>query len=345
MRRIVIDNEKRMIQGYEVIHAVQLAGGEVILAENKAADEPYMVCDNSWDNPLGIDWYTNAVASADFMEIMREFTDRLTARVETVEAERAERGIPLQTLTAADCYPKGMDTDMVGQVVVIKPEKLSPEYRSIDHQLALCTGGNGARPEARGRAVFCTNLYDGKSSRYNRIDIAGTVSAERLPDWAREKLAALQKPNEREQTADEQQGGTFSIYQLKRNDSTRDLRFEPLERLTAAGLTVNRINYDCVYTAPITADTDSLGKIYEKFNIDHPKDFIGQSLSISDVITINRGGQQTSHYIDRLGFKEIPGFIQSAEKESVIDKIRQGKQEQARPKTTHKKREKGGLEL
>jgi len=195
-------DKKRIIEGYEVIHAVQLGGGEVILVEDKTADEPYMVCDNSWDNPLGVDWYTNAIASADFMEIMREFTNRLTARVETIEAERAERGIPLQTLTVEDCYPKGMDTDLTGCVVVIKPEKLAPEYQSIDHQLALCTGGNGARPEARGRAVFCTNLYDGKSSRYNRIDIAGTVSAARLPDWAREKLAALQKPAEKESVID-----------------------------------------------------------------------------------------------------------------------------------------------
>lgn len=327
------------------MHAVQLAGGEVLFAENKDVEQRYLVCDNSWDNPFGADNYQNGVISADFVEMMQEFTRRLALRVESIEAERALRGIPFQTLTAADYNPKSMDTDLEGRVVVIRPEKLAPEYQTIDHQLALCTGGFGSKPGSRGRAVSCTNLYDGKSTRWNRDDIAGTVSPDRLPDWAQKKLAALQKPNEREQTADEQQGGTFSIYQLKSNDSTRDLRFEPLERLAAAGLTVNRINYDCVYTAPITADTDSLGKIYEKFNIDHPKDFIGQSLSISDVITINRGGQQTSHYIDRLGFKEIPGFIQSAEKESVIDKIRQGKQEQAQPKSTHKKREKGGLEL
>jgi len=196
--RTLAKDKKREIQGYEVTHAVELAGGEVIFAENKDVEQRYLVCDNSWDNPLGIDLYKNGIVSADFVEMMREFTQRLTARVESIEAERSQRGIPFETLTAADCYPKGMDTDLEDCVVVIKPEKLAPEYQTIDHQLALCTGGFGSKPDLSGSAVYCTNLYDGKSTRWNRSDIAGTVSPDRLPDWAREKLAALQNPAEME---------------------------------------------------------------------------------------------------------------------------------------------------
>jgi hypothetical protein len=91
-----------------------------------------------------------------------------------------------------------METDLENKLVVIKPEKLSPEYRSIDHQLAICTGGFGSKPNARGRTVFCTNLYTSKNSQWQRNDIAGTFPEERLPDWARLKLAALREPSEKE---------------------------------------------------------------------------------------------------------------------------------------------------
>lgn len=190
-------DEKRMIEGYEVKHAVQLGGGEVILAENKAAAEPYLVCDCSWDNPFGVDEYKNGIVSDDFLEVMKEFTTRLTTRVEAVEAERIQRGLPHKPLTAADCIPKSTESHYEGHVVVIKPEKLSAECRSADFQLGLCTGGNGARFNAIGRAVFCTNLYTGKSARRERVDIAGIISPDKLPEWAKEKLDALQKPAEK----------------------------------------------------------------------------------------------------------------------------------------------------
>ena len=115
-----------------------------------------------------------------------------------MEEEWNARGIPFEKLTAADCVPDGLASDLEGKVIVLKPEKLSPEYRTIDYQLALCTGGFGARPDARGRKVYCTELYSGKQETFNRDAIAGVFPLERLPDWAREKFAALQKPPERE---------------------------------------------------------------------------------------------------------------------------------------------------
>jgi len=116
-----------------------------------------------------------------------------------------------------------------------------------------------------------------------------------------------------------EQGDTFSIYQLKHDDSTRDFRFEPLERLQAAGLAVDPANYELVYTAPITADTGSLGQIYEKFNIDHPEDFKGHSLSVSDIVTLNRDGRETAHYVDSFGFKEMPQFLQPTPERPAFD--------------------------
>lgn len=217
-------DKKRMIQGidgYEVKQAIELAGGEVILAENKTAEARYLVCDCSWDNPFSVELYQNAVGSADFLEMMKEFTRRLSERVAAVETERETRSIPFQTLTAEDCYPKG-ETDLNGCVVVIKPEKLAPEYRSIDNQLALCTGGFGASPNSRGRAVFCQNLITGKTTQWNRDDIAGTVSAERLPDWARINLDALRKPAEKESVVDKIRQGQQATESNKPAQKKRD---------------------------------------------------------------------------------------------------------------------------
>lgn len=105
----------------------------------------------------------------------------------------------------------------------------------------------------------------------------------------------------------------FAIYQLKLTDETRDLRFEPLVRVQLNGMTVDRANYDCVYTAPLHGETPAyhlLHELYEQFNIDHPADFKGHSLSVSDVVTLKRDGQITCHYVDRWSFAELPAFLQ-----------------------------------
>ena len=109
-----------------------------------------------------------------------------------------------------------------------------------------------------------------------------------------------------------QEKDTFSIYQLKRDDKTVDLRFEPYDRLTAAGHTVDMANYDRIYTADLAPGT-SLEDIYTRFNVDHPKDFKGHSLSVSDVVVLHQNGQDTAHYVDSIGYKEVPEFWKQPE--------------------------------
>ena len=79
---------------------------------------------------------------------------------------------------------------------------------------------------------------------------------------------------------------SFSIYQIKSGDEMRDYRFEPYDRLQATGRSVDRANYDLVYTAPLDGKT-TLEDIYRTFNIDHPADFKGHSLSVSDVVVLH----------------------------------------------------------
>ena len=122
-----------------------------------------------------------------------------------------------------------------------------------------------------------------------------------------------------EPKTDGQEQDTFTIYQLKRGDETRDLRFEPLDRLTAAGYSVDKANYDLIYSAPLTPDM-TLGRIWEIFNTDHPKDFKGHSLSISDVVVLHQNGQDKAHYVDRYGYTEIPQFLQEQQKALSPDK-------------------------
>jgi len=106
--------------------------------------------------------------------------------------------------------------------------------------------------------------------------------------------------------------GVFLIYQLKDGGETRDLRFEPLERIKAAGLAVERGNYNHVYTGPLDIRDRliNLNQIYNIFNNNRPEDFTGHSLSISDIVVLQWRDKITSHYVDRFGFTEVPEFLE-----------------------------------
>ena len=138
-----------------------------------------------------------------------------------------------------------------------------------------------------------------------------------------EHLQEIQKEHDKEQVQKEvaePDKDTFSIYQLKRGDETRDFRFEPYERLAATGRTADRANYDLIYTAELTPGT-SLEDIYTRFNIDHPKGFKGHSLSVSDVVVLHQNGQDTAHYVDSSGYRQVPEFLQPPEKENPLKHV------------------------
>lgn len=101
---------------------------------------------------------------------------------------------------------------------------------------------------------------------------------------------------------------TFQIYQLKRGENTRELQFESYDRLKESGQTLNPDHYVKVYEAELTKGL-SLEDIYTRFNIDHPKDFYGHSLSVSDVVVLHKDGKDSAHYVDRFGYKDAPEFL------------------------------------
>ena len=115
-----------------------------------------------------------------------------------------------------------------------------------------------------------------------------------------------------QRSADQPERDTFSIYQVPAGPDGRDFRFRSYEELQAAGLAVDRKNYELVYTAPLDGKT-TLENIYRTFNTDdRPADFRGHSLSVSDVVVINRGGKEEAHYCDSIGFTPVPEFMRES---------------------------------
>lgn len=131
---------------------------------------------------------------------------------------------------------------------------------------------------------------------------------------------------------------SFTIYQLKDGDGTREFRFEPYGCLLEAGRTVDPANYNAIYTAPLASDM-SLDDIFYRFNVDRPKDYTGHSLSVSDVVVLHRAGKTTAHYVDTIGYKELPDpFIQGlpsytkTSKPSVREQLKAGKKKASQKK-------------
>ena len=116
----------------------------------------------------------------------------------------------------------------------------------------------------------------------------------------------------------------FGIYQLKDTEEASDIHFMGMDYLESKGIAVTKENYDLLYTAPLEEGT-SLEDIYTRFNIERPADFRGHSLSVSDVVVLHHNGENTSHYVDSFGYREVPEFTKelmaehTKEQTSVID--------------------------
>lgn len=193
-----MDEEKRMAGSYKVLYNIHIGDREVLFGENQGSTNMrYMVCFCDWNNPLGIENFTDAAGSNDYLEMMTEFSDRVRSQIEAVKAERDKITVPLEPFTLELCDQIKSDTELENTVAVIKPESLRPEYRTADKQLVYVTGGFGARGNSRGRAVYTTNLYSEKNSRWNRDDILGVLSLEQMPEWAKKRFNEIETKQKR----------------------------------------------------------------------------------------------------------------------------------------------------
>ena len=105
---------------------------------------------------------------------------------------------------------------------------------------------------------------------------------------------------------------SYAVYQLRNSEDTAEFRFMSSEYLEQKGLAIERDNYSVVYSGDLkdVGDTqDRLNSLYQTFNIDHPEDFRGHSLSVGDIVALRQNGVVSCHYVDSWGFKELPGFL------------------------------------
>ena len=182
-------------------------------------------------------------------------------------------------------------------------EELTPEQSAYFHAVLdyvqecrpLLNQGQYQLPEPPKLSDFDQTLQDYKEQVQGEIAQEAAAAGITVEEYA---AAGYEAPEQ----------DSFSIYQIKSGDETRDYRFEPYDRLQATGRSVDRANYDLVYTAPLDGKT-TLEDIYRTFNIDHPADFKGHSLSVSDVVVLHQAGKDTAHYCDSFGFQQVPEFL------------------------------------
>ena len=135
---------------------------------------------------------------------------------------------------------------------------------------------------------------------------------EESPEFDKLVKDRMAHQEEREQAFLTHKGDCFAIYQVKHTDELRDIRYEGLEWLQSIGRTVQRDNYELVYTAPLLPSDlkgDTAEQLFYRFNNEHPADYRHPSMSVSDIVAIKQNGQVSCHYCDSFGFEQVPGFL------------------------------------
>ncbi len=176
---------KRMADDYKVINSIHIGDKEIVLGiDMKNADGQYYMVADYEKNEL-FEQYNNVIVGDDFIEIAEIYSDRLKEQIEKIKS--AEKDLPRTMITAEMC-DSITDKDFEGEIIVIDPTVLRPEYRTEAHQIVRCTGGNGARANAHGSAVFCEYFHRDRNTRFERYDVLGILKKEHYPEWLTKRL-------------------------------------------------------------------------------------------------------------------------------------------------------------
>lgn len=199
--------EKRMAGDYEIIFAIHIGDREVVVGEKpgNGNGDKYM-CSFGESNGF-FELHSEVVASDHYPEIMELFGQRISEQAHKVCMELSKpmiQGIPNTALTAKDCTVISHTDDLNDKVIVIKPEVLRREYQVATHQVKLCTGGFGAAPNSRGSAVYCTDVYTGEHSRFERRDVLGIINPDQIPKWVQHHLEALKQKEKKKSSRGEE---------------------------------------------------------------------------------------------------------------------------------------------
>ena len=177
----------------------------------------------------------------------------------------------------------------------------------------LLNQGQYHLPEPPQLADFDQSLQDYKKQIEAELEQEAAASGLTVEEYVASDYEAPAQPN-------------FSIYQVPPGPEGRDLRYRSYEDLQADGLSVDRKNYQLVYTAPLDKDT-TLDEIYRRFNIEHPADYKGHSLSTGDIVVFRQDGKQTAYYVDEgADYRQVPEFFAQPEKQLTPDECMTGEQ-------------------
>ena len=177
----------------------------------------------------------------------------------------------------------------------------------------LLNQGQYHLPEPPQLADFDQSLQDYKKQIEAELEQEAAAAGLTVEEYVASDYEAPAQPN-------------FSIYQVPPGPEGRDFRYRSYEDLQADGLSVDRKNYQLVYTAPLDKDT-TLDEIYRRFNIEHPADYKGHSLSTGDIVVFWQDGKQTAYYVDEgADYRQVPEFFAQPEKQLTPDECMTGEQ-------------------
>ena len=177
----------------------------------------------------------------------------------------------------------------------------------------LLNQGQYHLPEPPQLADFDQSLQDYKKQIEAELEQEAATAGLTVEEYVASDYEAPAQPN-------------FSIYQVPPGPEGRDFRYRSYEELQADGLSVDRKNYQLIYSAPLDKDI-TLDEIYRRFNIEHPADYKGHSLSTGDIVVFRQDGKQTAYYVDEgADYRQVPEFFAQPEKQLTPDECMTGEQ-------------------
>ncbi len=290
---------------YDVATRKQLDGGQLDAPELPLSTAALKICEmhnmggqSIQYAPLSMIETLQEAAVQQMQAAAQAATPETTMLPDAPEHHLDEYPMPDPTLTQDDLEKCGyLDGDLL-------PLSKERAYELIERDLTVYIVQEGENPEM----AFDTADLDA----HDGIFAVSREEWEESPEFDKLVKDRMDHQEEREQAFLSHKGDCFAIYQVKHTDELRDIRYEGLEWIKSIGQTVQRDNYELVYTAPLLPSDlkgDTTEQLFYRFNNEHPADYRHPSMSVSDIVAIKRDGKVSCHYCDSFGFEQIPGFL------------------------------------
>ena len=288
---------------YDAASMKELDGGQLDMPELSRMKAVLQICD---DNDLDRDSVKYAPLS--MIETLQEAAyQQMQAEVRQMAASSQ---LPEAQEQALDEYPTPDEQ-------VSTPDMQKYGY-SYDGMLPV-TRERALELDAAGLTVYVLHEDNTESMVFDPQEImehGGLFGVDReewekSPQFHEKVMERQEHQQEREQAFLSQNRNCFAIYQVSRDDP-QNVRFMNLDWLKSHDISIERSNYDLIYTAPLRESgtaPEQLEKLYEQFNLQKPADFHSPSMSVSDIVAIKQDGKVSYHYCDSVGFTQIPGFL------------------------------------